>query len=152
MMKIRIALILPIIVLLLASCRTTKEIPKETIKEVVKVENRTEYVTDTVFFYLPSETDRNTTKDTVSFVETSLAFSYAKYSNGVLFHSINNKDTVIQGRIEKEIVYKDSIVYVEKNKPVLVEKEPGLLQNIQTYGFWVLLLIFVIGIFFFFKR
>lgn len=106
-----------IISLLLASCTVTKYVPVETIKEVTI----TEQVRDTVIMYKPSKDSISIqTKDTISHLETSLAVSEASISDGLLKHSIKNKDS-----LKVKIEYKDRIVekIVKKEVPVEVVRE-----------------------------
>lgn len=109
--------ILLIISLLLASCTVTKYVPVETIKEV----SITNQVRDTVIIYKPSKDSISIqTKDTISHLETSLAVSEASISDGLLKHSIKNKDS-----LKVKIEYKDRIVekIVKKEVPVEVVRE-----------------------------
>ena len=109
--------ILLIISLLLSSCTVTKYVPVETIKEV----SITNQVRDTVIIYKPSKDSISTqTKDTISHLETSLAVSEASISDGLLKHSIKNKDS-----LKVKIEYKDRIVekIVKKEVPVEVIRE-----------------------------
>lgn len=106
-----------IISLLLASCSVTKYVPVETIKEV----SITNQVRDTVIIYKPSKDSISIqTKDTISHLETSLAVSEASISDGLLKHSIKNKDS-----LKVKIEYKDRIVekIVKKEVPVEVIRE-----------------------------
>lgn len=100
--------------LLLASCTVTRYVPVETIKEV----SVTELVRDTVIIYKPSKDSvAIQTRDTVSHLETSLAVSEASISDGLLRHSIKNKDS-----LKVKIEYKDRIVerIIKKEVPVEV--------------------------------
>ena len=126
-----------IISLLLVSCTVTKYVPVETIKEV----SVTELVRDTVIIYKPSKDSISIqTKDTISHLETSLAVSEASISDGLLKHSIKNKDS-----LKVKIEYKDRIVekIVKKEVPVEVIREVYKTPKWCWYllGFNVILLL-----------
>lgn len=81
---------------------------------------RTEILHDTIVeMQLPDESVSAMTKDTVSHVETTYAESDAVISQGVLHHTISNKDVPVKARI----VYKDRVVteYRTREVPVPVE-------------------------------
>lgn len=109
--------ILLIVSLLFASCTVTRYVPVETIKESII----TEQVRDTIVIYKPSKDSvAIQTRDTVSRLETSLAVSEASISDGLLKHSLKNKDS-----LKVKIEYKDRIVekIVTKEIPVEVVRE-----------------------------
>lgn len=129
--------ILLITSLLLASCTVTRYVPVETIKEV----SVTELVRDTVIIYKPSKDSvAIQTRDTVSHLETSLAVSEASISDGLLRHSIKNKDS-----LKVKIEYKDRIVerIIKKEVPVEVIREVYKTPKWCWYllGFNVILLL-----------
>ena len=129
--------ILLITSLLLASCTVTRYVPVETIKEV----SVTELVRDTVIIYKPSKDSVSIqTRDTVSHLETSLAVSEASISDGLLRHSIKNKDS-----LKVKIEYKDRIVerIIKKEVPVEVIREVYKTPKWCWYllGFNVILLL-----------
>ncbi len=81
---------------------------------------RTEVLRDTVVqFVLPEESAANTTRDTVSHLETKYAESDAAVSEGILRHTLKNKPT----EIETKIVYRDKVTteYKVREIPVTVE-------------------------------
>ncbi len=81
---------------------------------------RTEVLRDTVVqFVLPEESAANTTRDTVSHLETKYAESDAAVSEGVLRHTLKSKPTPI----EEKIVYRDKVTteYKVREIPVTVE-------------------------------
>lgn len=110
----------------------------------VRVETivRTEYVPDTVYVNVPVESERQTVRDTMSHLETSFAVSDARINaDGSLFHSLANKAQVRPVPVEKEIVYRDSVVYRDRLNTEIVEVERDLTwwQQTQIIGFWALL-------------
>ena len=121
-------------------CHRVQYIPVATKTDSVIVEKIVERV-DSVYFPVPSESSEVVREDS-SHLETSVAISDAKIdSNGVLHHTLKNKDT----SLKKEIVYKDKIiekrVEVEKEVPVEV-KVP--VRYIPNYYKWIHILFWCI--------
>lgn len=113
-----------------AGSTTTTTIEKDSSD--VKVEIRTEYVTDTVFIEIPAQKSENTTQDSISHLETDYAVSDARINpDGSLSHSLENKPQKKPAEFQKPIEHKDSIRtiykyrYKDKNVevPVYVEKD-----------------------------
>ena len=131
------------IVFLVVGCKTQKpiyitEYQTKTIKEVVK---------DTVIdIQIKEMYIENKTKDTLSELSTNNAFSRALWSNGILFHSLEQK-----GVQPTKIVYKDRIIVDSIYKSVLeikeVEKKLGWWDNMFIWIgrtlFWALIIGFV---------
>ena len=101
--------------LFIVGCKTQKpiyitEYQTKTIKEVVK---------DTVIdIQIKEMYIENKTKDTLSELSTNNAFSRALWSNGILFHSLEQK-----GVQPTKIAYKDRIIVDSIYKSVLEIKE-----------------------------
>lgn len=137
------------LVAVLTSCSTSRHLAtSNNIKDSVRVETvvRYESVLDTVFIEIPIERERQTVRDTTSHLETSFALSDARINeDGTLYHSLENKPQKRPTEIQKEVVYRDSIVYRDRTgeveKVVEVERELTWWQKAQMKGFWVLLLI-----------
>lgn len=115
-------------------------------KDSVRVETkiRTEYIKDTVIFEVPVEVKSNVVKDTVSILETSLAYSKAEIdSSGYLHHLLQNKSKNVPILTQKEVIYKDSIIYRDKfvENVVEVPRELTNWQQVKLNGFWILLAI-----------
>lgn len=91
------------------TCSTMKQV---TPREQTSVEIRTEtvYVPDTVYIKLPRIVERVQTLDTVSVLENKYAVSEALVSGNVLKHSLEVKPVKEPVAIQKEIVYRDSVV------------------------------------------
>lgn len=105
---------------------------------------RTERIPDTVFVEVPVERERQTVRDTTSHLETSFAVSDARINpDGSLCHSLSNKPQKRPVSIEKEVVYRDSIVFRDRTNTEIVEVERKLTwwQQTQIRGFWLLLLV-----------
>ena len=140
------------IVFLVFGCKTQKpiyitEYQTQTITEILK---------DTIIDVQIKEMYiENKTKDTLSELSTKNAFSRALWSNGVLFHSLEQK-----GVQPTKIVYKDRIVVDSIYKSVLeikeVEKKLGWWDNMFIWIgrtlFWALIIGIVGFIFWIFRN
>lgn len=118
-------------------------------RDSVRIETivRTERVSDTVLIEVPAEVIRQTMRDTTSHLETSFAASDARINpDGSLFHSLENKVQKRPAAIEKEVVYRDSIVYRDYATENIIEVARPLTwwQQTQIRGFWILLAMFLI--------
>ena len=114
-------------------CHRVQYVPVETKIDSVVIEKIVERV-DSVYVPVPSESSEAVKEDS-SHLETSVAISDAKIdSNGVLHHTLKNKDV----NLKKEIVYKDKIiekkVEVEKEVPVEVEVP---VKYVPDYYKWI---------------
>ena len=114
-------------------CHRVQYVPVESKVDSVIIEKIVERV-DSVYFPVPSESSEVVREDS-SHLETSVAISDAKIdSNGVLHHTLKNKNT----SLKKEIVYKDKIiekkVEVEKEVPVEVEVP---VKYVPDYYKWI---------------
>ena len=114
-------------------CHRVQYVPVESKVDSVIIEKIVERV-DSVYFPVPSESSEVVREDS-SHLETSVAISDAKIdSNGVLHHTLKNKDT----SLKKEIVYRDKIiekkVEVEKEVPVEVEVP---VKYVPDYYKWI---------------
>ena len=103
----------PFILLYLSvACGTIRQVtPRE--QTTVEVRTNTVYVPDTVYIELPQIVERIQTLDTVSILENKYAVSEAQVSNGVLAHSLEVKPVREPAIVQKQIVYKDSIIVKE---------------------------------------
>ena len=114
-------------------CHRVQYVPVESKVDSVIIEKIVERV-DSVYIPVPSESVEVVREDS-SHLETSVAISDAKIdSNGVLHHTLKNKNT----NLKKEIVYKDKIiekkVEVEKEVPVEVEVP---VKYVPDYYKWI---------------
>ena len=114
-------------------CQRVQYVPVENKVDSVVIEKIVERV-DSVYIPVPSESVEVVREDS-SHLETSVAISDAKIdSNGVLHHTLKNKDV----NLKKEIVYKDKIiekkVEVEKEVPVEVEVP---VKYVPDYYKWI---------------
>lgn len=147
----RIALILTAaatVAAMLAGCCPCRHLTTGT-RDSVHIETvvRTERIIDTAFIEVPVEVVRQTVRDTTSHLETSFAVSDARIlPDGSLSHSLENKPQKRPVEVETEIVYRDSIVYRDRDTVKIVEV-PRLLtwwQQTQIRGFWALMAILLI--------
>lgn len=96
----------------LVSCGSVNKIARSDNTRV-EVRTVTEFVPDTVYITLPAEIQEVRTIDTVSVLENKYAKSEASVSDGVLAHSLRMKPVKEPVEVKKEIVYRDSLVYVD---------------------------------------
>ena len=117
---------LPLLLLLTASaCSTVRTLP---VQDSTRVEVRyeTKTVHDTAYVELPVIVEKVATLDTASVLENKYAKSAAFVSGGVLTHSLETKPVRRPVAVEKEIVYRDSLVFRDKVQTVTVEVEKKL--------------------------
>ncbi|MBR0223021.1 MAG: hypothetical protein IJL93_01980 [Bacteroidales bacterium] len=123
---------LPIVTLLLATaCGSTRSLPTS---ESSRVEVRTETIIqhDTAYVELPIIIEKRATLDTSSTIENTYAKSEAVVAAGILHHSLETKPVSVPVKVEKEIVYRDSLVYRDRIETVTVEGEKKLTAWQQT--------------------
>ena len=117
---------LPLLLLLTASaCSTVRQLPS-TDSTKVEVRYETKTVHDTAYVELPVIVETVATLDTASVLENKYAKSAASVSGGVLTHSLETKPVREPVAVEKQIVYRDSLVYRDKVQTVTVEVEKKL--------------------------
>ena len=117
---------LPLLLLLTASaCSTVRTLP---VQDSTRVEVRyeTKTVHDTAYVELPVIMEKVATLDTASVLENKYAKSAASVSGGVLTHSLETKPVREPVKVEKQIVYRDSLVFRDKVRTVTVEVEKKL--------------------------
>lgn len=142
---------------LLISCGATKNIPppnpsvKDSLRVITKVE--TVFIKDTVLVPVPSQEVRNNTNESSSHLETDFAESDASVdSDGILHHTLRNKDVDVPVATETPVHHKDSIVFRDREEevpvpyPVEVEvpRELSWFQKTQMIGFWIALAFFLL--------
>lgn len=86
---------------LLTACAAIREAPQVIIRDSLVIRER--IVHDTVLVQLPAEQQQNTTRDTVSHLETTYAASDASVTDGVLRHSLESKPQVITVPVERTV-------------------------------------------------
>ena len=129
------------LILSLLSCAACSVYRQAAPAESSRVEVRTETVIrkDTVFLELPVIEKVVETLDTASTIENKYAKSTASVSNGVLAHSLATKAVKEPVTVDRQIVYRDSLVYVDRVVPQLVEKELSGWQKFKLcIGGWTM--------------
>lgn len=138
-----------VMILGLSSCGAAKQAASERSDSTrVEVRTITQTVHDTAYIELPVFIERNVTKDTTSTLENPYAKSEASITDGLLSHSLQTKPTRQPVKIEKEIVYRDSIVFRDRTETVTVEVEKELTKwqsfKMKTGGTTLAILIIAI--------
>ena len=129
------------------ACSTMKQV---TPREQTTVEIRTEavYVPDTVYIEIPRIVEKVQTLDTISVLENKYAKSEALVENGTLNHSLELKPVREPAIVQKQIVYKDSIIVrevdVDHYVEVPAELTPWQSFKIKLGGYAFALIIILI--------
>ena len=111
--------------LLLSACGVARPVlESDNTKVEVRVER--EIVRDTAWVELPVIVEKVATLDTASVLENKYAKSEASVSGGVLHHSLQTKPVREPVSVQKEIVYRDSLVYRDRVEVQTVEVERKL--------------------------
>ena len=98
-----------ILLFLSVACSVTRQVtPRE--QTTVEIRTETVYVPDTVYVQLPAVSQSVETLDTISVLENKFAVSEASVSGNVLKHYLEVKPVNEPVAIQKEIVYRDSVV------------------------------------------
>lgn len=139
---------LPLLLLLVASaCGTVRTLPvQDSTRVEVRVEK--EIVVDTAWVELPVIVEKVVTLDTASVLENRYAKSEAVVSGGRLSHSLATKAVREPVKVEKEIVYRDSLVYRDRvvREEVKVEKAltPWQTLKMRTGGVCLIAILLII--------
>ena len=144
MMKYLLHIFILAVVSACCPCRHLSTSTDDSIR--VETVVRYERVLDTVYIDVPVEIVRETVRDTISHLETSFAASDARINPvGSLFHSLANKPQKRPEPIEKDVIYRDSIIYRDRVNTEIVEVERKLTwwQQTKMRGFWLLLVVVV---------
>ena len=141
-------IILLFLLFLSVACSTMKQVtPRE--QTTVEIRTETVYVPDTVFVELPRIVERVQTLDTVSVLENKYAKSEALVENGTLNHSLELKPVKEPAIVQKQIVYKDSVVVreVDVDHYIEVPAELSAWQKFKIklggYAFALIILLIV---------
>ena len=129
--------------LLCVACASARQV---TPSENTKVEVRTETVfqKDTAFLELPVLVEKVQTLDTMSVLENRYAKSEAVVTDGALLHSLATKPVKEPVEVETKVVYRDSLVYVNKIVKEIVEVAKPLSRSNKfflEFGKWVLVIL-----------
>lgn len=136
-------------VLLSAGCgalsKATRAESRES-RDSVRVEIHTVHLetVDTVYVTLPPERITETTLDTLSVLETTVARSEASVSGGRLSHTLETRyEAPLPVQVKTIVERRDSVIYRDREvaveKVVTVPREKSRWEKIQTKGFWALL-------------
>ena len=131
---------------LCVACSTMRQVtPRE--QTTVEVRTKTVFVQDTVFIELPRIVEKVQTLDTVSVLENKYAKSEAQVSNGVLAHSLELKPVREPAIVQKQIVYKDSVIVKEVDHYIEMPAELTAWQSFKIklggYAFALIILLIV---------
>ena len=123
--------ILLFLLFLSVACSTIKQVtPRE--QTTVEIRTETVYVPDTVYIEIPRIVEKVQTLDTVSVLENKYAKSAASVSDGVLTHNLETKPVKEPAIVQKQIVYKDSIIVKEVDVDHYIEM-PAELTPWQSF-------------------
>lgn len=142
----------PFLLLFLSvACSVTRQVtPRE--QTTVEIRTETVYVPDTVYIELPRIVEKVQTLDTVSVIDTKYAVSEAQVSNGVLAHSLEVKPVREPAIVQKQIVYKDSIIVKEVDVDHYIEVPAELTAwqsfkiKLGGYAFALIIILIVVAI------
>ena len=139
--------------LLCVACASARQV---TPLENTHVEVRTEKVfqKDTVYLELPLLVEQVQTLDTMSVLENRYAKSEAIVADGVLVHSLATKPVKEPIEVETKVVYRDSLVYVDKIVKETVEVAKPLSgpnRFFLAFGKWAFVILLGIGFWKLFK-
>ena len=133
------------------ACSVTRQVtPRE--QTTVEVRTNTVYVPDTVYIELPRIVEKVQTLDTVSVLENKYAKSEALVENGTLNHSLELKPVKEPAIVQKQIVYKDSVIVKEIDVDHYIEVPAELTPwqsfkiRLGSYAFALILILIVVAI------
>lgn len=127
------------------ACSVSRQVTSGETK--VEVRTETKYEKDTVYFEIPVYVEKVHTLYTASVLENKYAVSTASVSGGVLAHSLSTKPVKQAVEVEKQIIYRDSLVYVDKiiTNTVEVEKQLTSWQKfLMSFGSLVIIVLFIV--------
>ena len=97
-----------------SSCGAARPVAGTADSTRVEVRYETLTVHDTAYVELPVIIEKVQTLDTTSKLENDYARSEASVTAGILRHSLETKPAQLPVPVEKEIVYRDSIVFRDR--------------------------------------
>ena len=140
-----------LVYLLCVACASARQV---TPLENTHVEVRTVFQKDTVYLELPLIVEKVQTLDTMSVLENRYAKSEAIVADGVLVHSLATKPVKEPIEVETKVVYRDSLVYVDKIVKETVEVAKPLSgpnRFFLAFGKWAFVILLGIGFWKLFK-
>lgn len=156
MKRLALFVILSLVLLSICGCASSRRITTSSDIErqdstYIEYRERIVFVPDTVFVEIPAQTAERTTPDSTSHLENDYAESDARINpDGTLFHSLDTKPQIKPVPTEKQIEYRDSIVYRDRIKTETVtetkyvERSLSWWEKTQIYGFWLALAVIAI--------
>ena len=133
------------------ACSVTRQVtPRE--QTTVEVRTNTVYVPDTVYIEIPRIVEKVQTLDTISVLENKYAKSEALVENGTLNHSLELKPVREPAIVQKQIVYKDSVIVkeVDVDHYIEVPAELTVWQSFKIklggYAFALIIILIVVAI------
>ena len=143
--------ILLLLLFLSVACSTIKQVtPRE--QTTLEIRTETVYVPDTVYIELPRIVEKVQTLDTISVLENKYAKSEALVENGTLNHSLELKPVREPAIVQKQIVYKDSVIVkeVDVDHYIEVPAELSAWQSFKIklggYAFALIIILIVVAI------
>ena len=143
--------ILLFLLFLSVACSTMKQVtPRE--QTTVEIRTETVYVPDTVYIEIPRIVEKVQTLDTISVIDTKYAVSEAQVSNGILAHSLEVKPVREPAIVQKQIVYKDSVIVKEVDVDHYIEMPAELTAwqsfkiKLGGYAFALIIILIVVAI------
>ena len=109
-----------------SACGVVKPVIQPADSTRVEVRYETLTVHDTAYVELPVIIEKIQTLDTTSTLENDYAKSEATVTAGILSHSLETKPAQLPVPVEKEIVYRDSIVFRDRMVTEVKEVERQL--------------------------
>lgn len=133
--------------LLCVACASARQVtPSENTRVEIRAE--TIFQKDTVYFELPVIVEKVQTLDTMSVLENRYAKSEAIVTDGVLVHSLATKPVKEPVQVETKIVYRDSLVYVDKivkETVEVVKPLSGPNKFFLEFGKWAFVILLGFG-------
>ena len=140
-----VGVIIITLLLILFGCGTRRKAPpsqSEVRRDSIytKVVERTVYKRDTVRIHVPQQVSVAKVKDSTSRLENDWAVSTAHvYRDGTLWHSLETKAGPRPIETETPIVYRDSIVYQDREveKEVTKEVRRPFFAELKSVALWL---------------
>ena len=131
-----------------SACGAARPLANTADSTRVEVRYETVKVHDTAYVELPVIIEKIQTLDTTSTLENDYARSEATVTAGILSHSLETKPAQLPVPVEKEIVYRDSIVFRDRvqTQTVEVEKKLNWWQKLKLNAGGLFLILTLIGI------
>ena len=138
--------------MLMSSCRTPSPLPvPPRLHDSVRIEIRERVVPihDTLIHRIPQQTASQSTRDSLSRLETDFAESCARIEpDGTLYHTLTNKPQDYKAPVDTFYTTRDSMVYRDRDVPVPtpypVEKELSQWQKLKMEVGGIVIILFIL--------